>query len=486
MLEAQGVPFRAVSVASALFEAGWEIVWFDQEPDRDRTDRTEELRRALQGARAAFLWMNELTPAVQTENALLLASRIKTWNPSLPVVAGGPFVQLCPPEILFGEGLPIDFFLRDHGEETAPRFLEALEGRAGFADVPGLVEPAERRANPKGRNGRFLAEWTTLYRLLDLSPYLQSNGGIFGNGEPTLALGTGRGCAKRCSFCYWTGFEPSLLPAADLVDLVAFLRREYGVRQFHLAELDGFASRRRPLDLARGWKDRVPDSIWFTLVSPVDCGRYTEEEWDLLAEGGCRKLELGTESGSEKVLRAIGKRHAAEDVVRLTKTLLARGISPMHNFVFGTVGETDDDRRASLRLILRLHDLDPSRVFFTFRFFQAAWGVPMGDAAIETVPDFPRTLDALLSWRPLYGDPSIRSLHWLRPREERRVKRIVSYDLPMFASRMRPKNAATRALHRALRGLARARVERGFFGFPLDRWLYRIVLRRGLDCTYTA
>ncbi len=485
VVEGQGIPFRAVPVASALFNAGWEVVWFDQEQDLDRTDRSEDFRRALAGSRAVFLWTNELTPAVQTRNFLAIASRIRQWEPSLTVAVGGSFVSLCPAEVLFGTGLPVDYFLRDHGEETAPRFLEALEERAGWESVSGLVDPKEGRANPLGNGGRFLPEHTTLYRLLDLSDYRQSNGGIFGNGQPTFVVGTGRGCAKGCAFCYWTNFPPTLLPASTIVDLVSFLRGRYGVRQFHLAELDAFASRRRPLDLAALWRERNPDAVWFTLASPIDALRYGEKEWDLLAEGGCAKIEFGTESGSVKVLRAIGKRHAPEDPLRLTRTLLVRGICSMHNFVFGTVGETEEDRRRSLRLILRLHDLDPLRVFFTFRIFQAAWGVPMGEAAIAHLHRFPRSLQELLADRATYGDPGARALEWLPARDERRIKRMTTYDLPMFSSRMRRRTAPGRALHGLLRRVARARVRTGFTGLGVDRWVYRRLLRRGLDNTYT-
>ncbi|HKB14752.1 MAG TPA: hypothetical protein VKF62_01745, partial [Planctomycetota bacterium] len=211
--EEQGIPFRAIPVASALYNAGWEVVWFDQELDLDRADRTEEFRRAIERARAVFFWTNELTPAVQTRNVFAIASRIRRWDPSLTLAVGGSFVSLCPESVLFGEGFPVDYFLRDHGEESAPRFLEALEGRAGWESVPGLVDPQEGRGNPLGEGGRLLPEHTILYRLLDLSAYRQSNGGIFGNAQPTFHVGTGRGCAKHCTFCYWTNFPPTFLPA---------------------------------------------------------------------------------------------------------------------------------------------------------------------------------------------------------------------------------------------------------------------------------
>jgi radical SAM superfamily enzyme YgiQ (UPF0313 family) len=482
----QGVPFRSIAVASAIFNAGYEIVWFDEAVDVNGKDGTGEFLKAVDGARAVFFWLNELTPAVQMGGVLRLATQVREAHPEIPTCVGGPFITLCPPEVLYGDYGPVDYFLRSESEDPAPQFLAALEGREPLDGVSGLVWPRERRHAAVRPHVRFRAEHTSVYRHLDLTPYIQRIGGFFGNGEPTLAIGTGRGCAKGCSFCYWTNFEPSLLDPGAIVDLVEFLRGRYGVRQFHLAELDFFTNRARPLGMARLWRERVPDCGWFTLASPVDAMRFTEADWDLLAEGGCRKLEFGTESGSARMLRAIRKRHRPDDPWELARITLRRGIASMHNFVFGLVGETEEDRRASCRLILRLGDLDPERVYFTFRFFQAAWDVPMGEEAIAQTEGFPRSLREVLDYRPVYGDVGGRALQWLTAEEERRVKTMVYYFLPIVSSRLVYPERWRQGLYRGLRSLARVRAQRGWFGLGADRWLFQRALGGGLDCTYTA
>jgi radical SAM superfamily enzyme YgiQ (UPF0313 family) len=216
----------------------------------------------------------------------------------------------------------------------------------------------------------------------------------------------------------------------------------------------------------------------------VDADRFTEAEWDRLAAGGCAKLELGTESGSARLLRRLGKLHDVDAPLRVTRRALARGIRTMHNFLFGVTGETEADRRASLRLIRTLHRLDPERVCFAFRLFQPCWGTALGESAIAALEAFPRSLAEVPPYRARFADPDSHTLTWLTDEEDRRVKRLVFHDLPLVTSRPPFDSALERWAFRALRLAARARLRVGSLDLGLDRWLYRRLIRRSLDNTY--
>jgi len=483
---AQGAPHRSLPAAAALVRGGYEVVFFDQEPDLDRVDRRDELRRALEGVRVCFVWMSELTPEVQTRNAILLASMVREWNPEMRTVLGGPLISLGSPDAL-DLGPPIDDYLRGYGDESCCLYMEAVDGRVPWTSVPGLVhrEDGEVVLGPPEKNRRLEPELLDLYFRLDPEPYVQ-RGGIFGNGENTLVVGTGRGCPKRCSFCYWSTHPPAIHDAKSIVDVVEHLHERTGVRQFHLAELDFFAQKKRPLELAEQWKRRVPDAKWFALCSPIDALRLTAEEWRSIAEGGCGKIELGTETGSPRMLRAIGKRHTADDAVTITERLLSLGIAPMHNFVFGLLGETQEDRDASLDLIRRIHALAPGRIHLTFRFFQPAWGTVMGDEAIARTEGYPMTLAEVLGGRQTYGAVGGRAMGWLDERAERRIKLLSTYYLPIVTSRYRIGSRLRSLAYRGLRALAEMRRRSRIYGLPLEPGLYRRWVGEPLDSTYLA
>ena len=136
VFECQGIPFRALSVAGALLNAGYEIVWFDQEPDLDRANRLDELATALAGAQALFLWMNELDPLTQTQNATRIAQWAKGWHPHVPTVLGGEFVAASPANV-FSLAPPFEpeFFTLATRDELLASHPDAA------ADIEPLVRP---------------------------------------------------------------------------------------------------------------------------------------------------------------------------------------------------------------------------------------------------------------------------------------------------------------------------------------------------------
>ena len=325
--EVQGTLFRAMPVAGALYNAGYEVVFVDQELDLDLDDRRDEIREALAGVDVVFLWMNELWPATQTINSLGIANMLRSWLPDVRIAVGGAFIAVCEPEMLFVDG-PVDVFIRGYGEHACPMYVDALRGRARLDEVPGMVWRDESgfRANDTIYEAIGEENNAVMYRLLDMGRYIHRRGGIFGNAHDTLTIGTGQGCGKRCTFCYWRNNRPSLFSAESIVDTAEHMFRTHGVRQFHLADLDFFMNLHRPRELARLWAERLPECHWFTLCSLIDALKLTPDDWALLAAGGCRKLEFGTETGAPEMLTAIGKRHSPEDIVTLTARALEHGI----------------------------------------------------------------------------------------------------------------------------------------------------------------
>lgn len=481
----QGAPFRAILLAGALLEAGYEVVFFDQEHDLDRADRWAETALHLRQAAAALLWMSEMYPYRQSLNLFALAARIKRDAPGVPVVAGGELISICPPSFLDFE-CRVDFFVRGGGERTCLELLDALRRGADPEGIAGLVGRSRDgrpwAADPE-RGARLEAAWLEPYRRLDLRPYIQ-NGGIFGNGEPTLAIGTGRGCVKKCRFCVWSSQPARILQAGPIADLICDLRAAYGVRQFHIGELDFFMSIPRALALARALAERAPECIWFALGSPADLAKLREEEWALLHAGGLRKIEMGTESGSNRLLRLLGKGHTAEQCLELTRGMLRHGIVPMNNFLFGFPGETREDRQQSLRLIHRIWSLSPERNCITFRYFQPTWQTPLGRQAWAATPGAPANLPEYLAHRPGYDDPGRRSMPWLPRADEAQIKLLVNHYLPLAVSKLPIEGAVRRACYRALRARAEERLRRLDFSLAWDRTAYRLLVGLPLAAAY--
>ncbi|KAA9008302.1 tRNA (N6-isopentenyl adenosine(37)-C2)-methylthiotransferase MiaB [Histidinibacterium aquaticum] len=174
---------------------------------------------------------------------------------------------------------------------------------------------------------------------------------------PTAFLTVQEGCDKFCSFCvvpYTRGAEVSrpadriLQEARDLV--------EAGVREITLLGQNvnayhghdgGLAGLIRALSEVDGL-----DRIRFTTSHPNDM-----DDALIAAHGDCEKLmpylHLPVQAGSDRVLKAMNRKHTAESYVRLIERLRAArpDLALSGDFIVGFPGETEEDFEATLRLV---------------------------------------------------------------------------------------------------------------------------------------
>ncbi|MBP1807314.1 tRNA (N6-isopentenyl adenosine(37)-C2)-methylthiotransferase MiaB [Rubellimicrobium aerolatum] len=174
---------------------------------------------------------------------------------------------------------------------------------------------------------------------------------------PTAFLTVQEGCDKFCAFCvvpYTRGAEVSR-PAERILSearaLVAQGVREItllgqNVNAWHGAD-GGLAALVRALAATEGL-----DRIRYTTSHPNDM-----DEALVAAHGEEPKLmpflHLPVQSGSDRVLKAMNRRHEAEGYLRLVERLRAArpDLALSSDFIVGFPGETEEDFRATLGLV---------------------------------------------------------------------------------------------------------------------------------------
>jgi len=169
------------------------------------------------------------------------------------------------------------------------------------------------------------------------------------------------GCDKFCSFCvvpYTRGAEISRA-AADIIEEVERLAAG-GVKEVTLLGQNVNAYRWEgnglSWTLARLFErlSRIPglDRLRYTTSHPLDMSD------DLIAAHRdlpkvMPYLHLPVQSGSDRILRAMNRRHTADDYLKLVERL--RGARPdialSSDFIVGFPGETDDDFHETIRLV---------------------------------------------------------------------------------------------------------------------------------------
>ncbi len=169
--------------------------------------------------------------------------------------------------------------------------------------------------------------------------------------QPILPLSASRGCYwQRCLFCPeaaapvhpYTATRPAELP--DLMRQLAALHK---VRYIQLTD------NAVPVNMLKVLAKRgaeLHDLNWFGFVrfEPLlEDANFVVQ----LANSGCRMLQLGLETGSQRVLDRLGKGVRLESASLILKNLAAAGIASFVYIMLGTPGETEADAELTLAFL---------------------------------------------------------------------------------------------------------------------------------------
>jgi len=231
----------------------------------------------------------------------------------------------------------VDFVVGPQSYHRLPALLERSRAQPGVVDIDF---PAEDKFDALPRRTR---------------PGLISRG-------PTAFLTVQEGCDKFCAFCvvpYTRGAEVSRPVAriiAEAEDLAAAGVREVTLLGQNVNAYHGEGPDGRVWDLARLCY-RLSEieglaRIRYTTSHPLDMtDSLIEAHRDLPTL--MPYLHLPVQAGSDRILAAMNRRHAAEEYVRLIERIRAArpDIALSGDFIVGFPGETDADFEDTMRLV---------------------------------------------------------------------------------------------------------------------------------------
>ena len=258
-----------------------------------------------------------------------------------------------------------DFVVFGEGENTLEELLGAIQ-RGGATDcyvkVPGIAFLDERgllhQTAPRRQIEDLDAQPWPARDAIDISRYVRTWRSAHGQGSVSFI--TARGCPYKCRWCSHQVYgqthrrrSPSLV-----VDEVEWLMTEYSpdmawvaddVFTIHYAWVREYAAEMRRRGL------RLP----FECITRAD--RLNAEIADLLAELGCFRIWIGSESGSQRILDAMERGVKVEQVQRAVELSRSRGIQSGMFLMWGYEGEELADIDATIAHVKRSNP----DIFFT-------------------------------------------------------------------------------------------------------------------------
>lgn len=244
-----------------------------------------------------------------------------------------------------------DFVISGEGELTMEELLLALRnGETEFSKISGLSfldEDGHIRQNaPRGQIANLDLQPWPARDAIDLHRYVETWRTHHGSGSVNFI--TARGCPFRCNWCSHQVFGQShrRRDPVLVVDEVEWLLHTYApeivwisddVFTINHAWLRTYASEMRCRSL------RIP----FECISRAD--RLNEEMLDLLAELGCFRIWIGSESGSQRILDAMDRGVKVEQVQNAVRMSRERGIQSGMFLMWGYEGEELEDIEATIK-----------------------------------------------------------------------------------------------------------------------------------------
>ena len=307
---------------------GWRLTMMDVHAPVPVHDVTGLERTLAEHSPFAELWETELGPVLDVHrprHVLVSMIYLSQLAAGIDLVA---FLERRGIDVIIGGPLIESLSLTGGGLDP----LRSVFGDIRLGDGLSLIG---------GRAGEKMLDQLGWPQLLCERPYISP--------RPIIPLALSRGCYwNNCLFCPDRDlpYEPASHRAMDrlLSEMPAAFRARAPV--IHL--LDSAmppAMFRRFLPIA--WAHEV-DFFGFARPSPRLMKNNLLED---AAQSGCLMLQLGAESGSEKVLDRYGKGFKPEECREIVQRAADLGIRTYLYLLFGLPDETDADRRLTLDLI---------------------------------------------------------------------------------------------------------------------------------------
>jgi anaerobic magnesium-protoporphyrin IX monomethyl ester cyclase len=363
-----GVGYLAASILRDC--SGVEPVILDR--SFERNPRQALLRDVGEGC-YDLLGISLVTPHLGMMKELALAA--KQARPETLVVVGGPHATMLPEATLAIPG--VDIVCEGEGEQVLVELLRAGGNPRGIAGLLYRDESGQVVRQPRHQEYANLDEIPIPARqLYDMENYLThwySMDTVRQGMRGTSVLAT-RGCPYRCTFCQPTistmfGNKIRKRDPVKIVDEIEQMRDQFRLEAFMFEDSTFILDHAWVRRICRELMERKIGLLWCCNVR-VDLASF--EILRDMKEAGLRKVNMGVESGSNRILRDIYDKGTTTEMVRKCLADCKRlGLKVQGYFMMGAPTETRREMQETIRL---------------------AADEPFDDAVFDIATPFPGTL----------------------------------------------------------------------------------------------
>lgn len=341
-------PLGLCYLAATLRLHGYSVAIVDL---HQQAGEPEDIVRECRKHQPAVVGITASTPSYP--NAVRVGRFVRAWNSDCKTIIGGPHATGAPRECV-SSGV-FDLVCVGEGEETIVDVVRAVvETGLDPRTIRGLchaqADGTFARTAPRARLQHLDSLPLPARDLLDLASYHRRG-----------ALIASRGCPIGCNFCACAAISGNTYRARSVESMaeeVQHLVERYSCRSLDFHDDTFNFKSSRVLALCRVLSDSDVDWGCFCRAP-----QFTPALAQAMVDSGCKVIQFGVESGSDSVLRSLGKQLSTSQVESAVRAAAEVGIEQIVcGFIIGHATDTAKSIRESISFGLRLADLGATRL----------------------------------------------------------------------------------------------------------------------------
>ncbi|MDP2926491.1 MAG: radical SAM protein [Nanoarchaeota archaeon] len=318
------MPLGLIYIGTVLKHNGHQIKIFDRNLNPSDQELLNLIRKNYD-----FIGISSYTSRMLYD--AIKVSKMAKENSNSIVVWGSYHATSVPENTLKNEY--VDYIVRGEGEETFLNMVNLHEKGKSFSNLNGV------NLNPAAPAIDMDKLPFPDYDLVEVKKY------------PNFYISTSRGCPYRCSFCYNSYGPNCMQPYKEFsfnksVELIRNLSSKYKKRTFTIVD-DNFPSNRERLKLMS--REMRNMDIKFDICCRAN---YCDmETLSYLKKAGCWQIQIGVESGSQRVLNFLKKGTTVKMNADAINNCHKIGIMTHASFMIGIPTETIEELNETLRFV---------------------------------------------------------------------------------------------------------------------------------------
>ena len=287
---------------------------------------------------------------------------VREIDPHIRTCVGGPHPTIWPQEVQ--DSPLVDHVFIGEGEVSFPDALSKWQRGEAVPKIVPATQP-DLNAIPFADHELFLAEWRRWGYKLDSpeAPFVPELP------PPFVTIIAGRGCMYNCSYCqpaerYIFGRKVRRRNVENVLAELKELQERYHFNSFMFHDDCLTEDRDWVVAFCQRYREAGFTQPFFC-QSRADIIVKNEDMVALMARAGLRGYLIGFESGSDRVLRFIRKGTQVWQNLKAAEICRRYGIAIWANYMLGLPTETEDEMRATIRMLKQIDPDYYSPAFYT-------------------------------------------------------------------------------------------------------------------------